>query len=265
MGKFSGWLICSDFDGTLCWNWQIPKNNVEAIRYFQSEGGLFTYASGRSAINLYELAPEVIPNAPLVTLNGSAVVSYDGRRDEAPETIKFTGISKPEALRIATELFRGGEGMLQKVLFFTPDGVQIEVWRNGDEPTPDVAERLPENLAKMVFFAEEGRGDDLLSAADRASGEKYNTSRSWETGIEVVAKGADKGTATRFLKELVGCERLVCVGDYENDLTMLKGADISYAVENASPSAKAAAVRHTVAAADGAIAAVISDIENNLL
>jgi hydroxymethylpyrimidine pyrophosphatase-like HAD family hydrolase len=46
MGKFDGYLICSDFDGTIYIDQQISKKNIEAIEYFQSEGGYFTFANG---------------------------------------------------------------------------------------------------------------------------------------------------------------------------------------------------------------------------
>ena len=49
MGKFDGILLCSDWDGTLFDGTSIPENNVEAIRYFQRNGGTFTLSSGRYA------------------------------------------------------------------------------------------------------------------------------------------------------------------------------------------------------------------------
>ena len=51
MGKFDGILLCSDWDGTLSDSGNIPKANIDAIRYFQREGGLFTFASGRRDVS----------------------------------------------------------------------------------------------------------------------------------------------------------------------------------------------------------------------
>ena len=49
MGKFDGWLIATDLDGTLInRDGAIPQRNLDAIRTFQDEGGLFTIATGRS-------------------------------------------------------------------------------------------------------------------------------------------------------------------------------------------------------------------------
>ena len=52
----------------------------------------------------------------------------------------------------------------------------------------------------------------------------------------------------------------MCVGDFENDISMIKEADIGYAVGNAADELKAVADRITVNAADGAIAKIIYEI-----
>ena len=78
MGKFSGVLLCSDFDGTLAYKKIVPPSAIEAIRYFQDHGGSFTLATGRYP----SIVPEAVGiadlcNAPMVTLNGSLI--YDQR------------------------------------------------------------------------------------------------------------------------------------------------------------------------------------------
>ena len=48
MGKFDNILICTDLDGTLFRNDKsISQRNVDAIEYFKSEGGYFTFITGR--------------------------------------------------------------------------------------------------------------------------------------------------------------------------------------------------------------------------
>lgn len=51
------------------------------------------------------------------------------------------------------------------------------------------------------------------------------------------------------------------MGDYENDVSMLLSADIGYAVANGIECAKKAADRFTVSNNEGAIAAVIEELE----
>ena len=61
---------------------------------------------------------------------------------------------------------------------------------------------------------------------------------------------------------MTGAHTLICVGDFENDIDMVRDADIGYAVENAVDELKAVADRITVNVNDGAIAKIIEDIGN---
>ena len=49
MGLFDGCLLACDIDGTLLINDFMPQQNIEKIKYFVSEGGKFSLATGRTA------------------------------------------------------------------------------------------------------------------------------------------------------------------------------------------------------------------------
>ena len=54
MEKFSGILLCTDLDGTvLDSNKNVSKENLDAIEYFKSEGGLYIY-NGKNAYDIKE-------------------------------------------------------------------------------------------------------------------------------------------------------------------------------------------------------------------
>ena len=49
MKKFEGLLFCTDLDGTLyASDGTVPKANLEAIEYFNKNGGKFTFVTGRN-------------------------------------------------------------------------------------------------------------------------------------------------------------------------------------------------------------------------
>ena len=84
MGKFDGLLLVSDFDDTLYDSrHQVPQRNQEAIRYFRSEGGKFTVATGR-AYRTFAPYRHLVPlDGPVVLSNGSAL--YDFQADQVLE------------------------------------------------------------------------------------------------------------------------------------------------------------------------------------
>ena len=96
-------------------------------------------------------------------------------------------------------------------------------------------------------------------------GDRYSVNCSWDSGIEVHSKDSGKGAMLEELSRIVfpkGEKKLtVAVGDYENDVSMLLSADIGYAVANGIECAKKAADRLTVSNNEGAIAAVIEELE----
>ena len=80
MGKFDGWLICSDFDGTIYVDKALSDENCRAVKYFQDNGGRFTFASGRFTNMFDSFRDRIEANAPIAGLNGSVIADpSDGR------------------------------------------------------------------------------------------------------------------------------------------------------------------------------------------
>ena len=76
MGKFDGILICTDLDGTLYRNDKtISDENKAAIEYFKSEGGLFTFITGRMPDYSEEAYMAASPNVPFGCINGGACMT----------------------------------------------------------------------------------------------------------------------------------------------------------------------------------------------
>ena len=102
----------------------------------------------------------------------------------------------------------------------------------------------------------------LYPAGRRTGGAFY--SRSWYIGVEIIPEDSGKGVCVKKLKELTNSKLLICVGDFENDIEMIKAADIGYAVENAVDSVKQIADRITVSNTESAIAEIIKITEREL-
>ena len=77
MGIFDGCLLVSDIDGTLLYDGIIPEENIKAIDWFKSEGGIFTIATGRAVVAAkysYELSRA---NSSLIALNGAVIYDFE--------------------------------------------------------------------------------------------------------------------------------------------------------------------------------------------
>ena len=250
MGKYSGILLCSDFDGTLYNGKVIPEENMKAIRHFRENGGLFTVISGRDSEFLHPFFEGYTFGVPVVNYNGAVIYDLD-RREMISEHF-MSGIRMEHFNTILREV-RG----VCRLSFFQPSGVIRE---NVDRySTVD-----PARLEKLYKFAVNiaGERDDWLAGRDklREIMSDYTVVRSYENYVEILERGRTKAPSARRLKDMVGADTLVCVGDYENDIEMVKTADIGYAVANAIDELKAVADRTTVSVDDAAIARIIEEL-----
>ena len=81
MTDYSRWAILSDLDGTLFDSTTKPqKDNMEAIRRFTENGGLFSVSTGRTPENAATFLDGVVLNAPGIYMNGSEI--YDPLKRE---------------------------------------------------------------------------------------------------------------------------------------------------------------------------------------
>lgn len=75
MRKFEGMLLACDMDGTLLDSDRcISPENLQAIHYFVSEGGLFSLATGRAFAAVTDYLSQLPVNAPYSLLNGSLIM-----------------------------------------------------------------------------------------------------------------------------------------------------------------------------------------------
>lgn len=251
MGKFDGFLICTDLDGTFAEGTNICGENAKYVKYFQENGGLFTVITGRGPEHLKNFQ-DFVPNCPVITHQGGVV--YDLAEDKvihkAPisdsvrDVIVYVLGLEDADLRAITL-----NGLSKTIVVATQDDIDDAEYFKAvfATHTPEAARKIRQVLGEKF-------------------GAQYNIFMGWPLGVECLAKGTDKGTAVKKLKEILGdrVQTVICVGDSESDSYMFKHADVGYAVENASQEAKDAADRVTVHFREGAIAQIIKDIESAL-
>jgi len=69
---------------------------------------------------------------------------------------------------------------------------------------------------------------DAIAYVEQAYGDQIDIFRACARIVDFHAKGCNKLRTARDLQAALGKKYLVCVGDADNDLTMLRGADFAY-------------------------------------
>lgn len=241
MGKFDGILICSDFDGTLFWESEISDENVSAIRYFQENGGRFTITSGRYPAFLGQYRNRVDANTYLIGLNGTIISTYDGTdvlrqgflHSDASVVVKkiLSEVNGLSALSFSTVEIP--EVVKQRCEFSEVEGYFRYTLQDCRTELLDIA--LSCRTHRIIFHTTDPASDEITDQIRGIAGDTYAISRSYTHGIELQDIAHTKGKSARYLADHLGAHTLICVGDYENDISMIREADIGCAVANAIP------------------------------
>lgn len=269
MGKFDGILICTDLDGTLLKkDKSVSKENIEAIEYFKNEGGLFTFITGRMPYTSSKIYEIVKPNAPIGCINGGGVFDFEKDEylwmetlpDDAYELVEYIEKEIPEI---------GVQVNTSRTIYFTRDNPAMVRFREltGAPYITSEYKDIKYPVAKMIFAHLE---DEIILKvaellANHPKGEMFDFIRSERTLYEILPKGISKSVALLKLAEILNINKTVAVGDYNNDVTMIKAASVGVAVDNACPEAKAVADYITVNHEEHAIAKIIQDIDAGII
>ena len=252
--KFYGCLLCTDMDGTLLTSdGKISRENSEAIKHFQENGGLFTVSTGRVYTFLESFLNDFKVNTHIIQLNGTSVIDGESKRvifekylDKKTLQLMYNDIMH----RYGKDIEMSHIGTTHKFYDYTGNAYDYN-----------------ENIMKIVFHAyKEIKCFEIKRYLEATYCGHFNFNRSWNVGLEAIPKNCGKGVCVNVLKNMLGerAKLTVCVGDYENDITMIETADIGYAVKNATESVKAIADRITVSNNESAIASIINDLEKEL-
>ncbi|MBQ8740060.1 MAG: HAD-IIB family hydrolase [Clostridia bacterium] len=265
MGIFDGCLLACDIDGTLLLNDYMPKRNIEKIKYFVSEGGVFALATGRTAGAVSAVTDKLDCIGPSIVANGSMI--YDFKKDKA-----LYDMSIPEGDRHIVKAVIDGcstvgveahSGKKVLVLNNNQEAIDHEKYENLDAIPLDYENALGYNWNKVIYlFANEDEAKtvkQIISQFEHSSqfvdtsAVIYGRRRYY---YEHVPCGVSKATTLKILCEKLNIKKGCCyaIGDYYNDLEMIKCADIGAALIDSPDEVKAVADVVVCDAQNGAVA-----------
>ena len=258
MGKFDDILLVTDLDGTLAVGKDIDKRNVEAIEYFKANGGKFTICTGRVWSYLKDIIDICTPNTYLISLNGAVIL------DVKTEQYLYKGYLPLNYLKMTDAILEYSSDIDNVFVYFDNHSTST-VYTPDELKNAEAITDAKTKIHKVVFsFKDENTAIQAVKNANNLCLPELVCVRSWPTGVEILNKNASKGASVIRVKEQISAKKLIAVGDFENDISMLKAADIGYAVANSIDAVKLCADRITAPVTDASLAAVISELDCSL-
>lgn len=245
--KYKNTAILTDLDGTL-FNSQglVSDEDRAAIADYIAQGGIFGVATGREPHNARLHLPELPMNAPSIVLNGAAVYDFLAERylntvlmdkEAALQVLEHcrklqlpldVQIYTTEGIFYATPLETVDPGFLrihQPTSFQPMDCLVTKKWMK-----VVLLEREKDALESMVsYLRATGLGQKISlveGTTDVVKIGKYQ---------ELLPANINKGTGIALLRNLpeYAGRKVFAVGDYWNDMELLREADIPCAPANA--------------------------------
>ncbi len=272
MGKFDGFLFCSDYDGTLAdYKGNIPQNNLDAIKYFQENGGVFTVVTGRTCEYLLKVAKKVQPKTHVITCNGA--VLFDWKKEEILESVYVEGFDDSICDFFFDELKQcnsfASVGVDNVITLYVKNayvgynwGCVIKEVSCANDMKEDI-KNTTEKIQRFFVMQSEEDTEAVNLALIKKYGDKYQILKSWSEGIEILPLDVSKGSmvTTLIKREKLNIHTLVCAGDFFNDISMFKIADYSFVDKNSPEEVKGYADYSDTPCEDGIIANAVNMIE----
>ena len=269
--NYSDWLIVSDIDGTL--NNKLrktPKVNTDAINDFvHKKGGNFTLASARNVQSLephYRNLPNV--NTPAIVLNGAGI--YDFKENKM---LWFNPISPKgkDVIKKAMDKFPLLEvGILtDDMIYLVRPKISSPVMMALDSLKHTKVKSIEEvpsgNWGKVIFFCMPWNKQKIRQFVLAESDDTLAYIDTSVASFDMVAHDTNKGTAVLKLADILGISEnnIGAIGDYYNDLDMLKAVKHSACCKQAPEDIHSICEYSACHCNDGAVADFISYIYKN--
>ncbi len=240
-------LIAIDLDGTLLDSQHRLSPRTKAAVWRAAEAGRHVViATGRPRFSGYTYAEQLGLKTPGVYLQGLTVYDGDGNLlheiTMQPETARRI-LQHTLDHDLAVMVYNHQRKVTARRL-----AERTKLLAHYGEPTPDYVDdllALPDQMpiSKMVFVERVETADAVRHALQAAVGDSARVFLSQPDFVEALPPDSSKGAGLAWLADYLGvpAERVLAIGDGENDIEMVQWAGIGVAMGNATPHLKAVA------------------------
>lgn len=240
-----------DFDGTIfADDHTISQRNIDAIKRYRDRGGKFFVATGR-------MFSSIRPHLATLGLTEGEVILYQGGGvyDIAKgEPVWVRNIAIDDAVECLRRLESDPRQNVQMVYiddrcYSVAPHPAIDLFCNicnidctlVGEKLSDYVTKRGDAPTKVLAIAE---ADDVYAISKEyipVFDGRLSFTRSQKFLVEFTAYGINKGDAVRKMCEKYGLKReeIICMGDADNDISMIEYAGLGIAVQNAMDTTKA--------------------------
>lgn len=239
-------MIALDMDGTLLnEKKEISKANIEAIKFARKKGIKVVLATGRPTKGIEKYLKEldlIDDNEYVVSYNGALVQEVKSGRVIAKNTMTYDDLiylyELSKELKVNIHALTLTSCITPKtneysILEATMNDIPLEVidFNDVDRNT---------TIVKIMFVDPEDNLNRVIKQLPESLYNKYTIVRSAPFFLEFLNKKVNKGFGVELLAKKLGIkkEEIICVGDAENDIHMIKYAGLGVAMGNAFPEVK---------------------------
>lgn len=245
-------LICIDMDGTLLNNkHEISERNKEAIKKATERGVKVAVTTGRLFASAKYYAGLLGVKTPIISCNGAFI------REKDEDKVIYESVLNEDQLDRVYDVIKKYD--INMAYFNTPNTVISEKIVPEEHGYKVMNKMMGESKEKVMFsegidfkeaFKTYGKHilkaiciendsnklEDLFKAKEELKKyEDLEVVSSSPSNFEVMNKGTSKGRAVKVLADILNINReeIMCLGDSENDLSMIEFAGLGVAMGNA--------------------------------
>lgn len=258
-------IFLCDMDGTLLKpNGTVSQKDKNSIAKWVEKGGYFGIATGRGHINAETFLDGVTINAPCIFYNGSML--YD---EVKKEVVKVKSLPQEKTKDVLAWVVKTYPKVMVHVY-----GLEIchIVSKEEDADQVILKEHLPAAFSDLedithepwikILFA--GKPHELKAIEEKLKLKLDGNVRwvySLDIYLEILPKGISKGYMMSKLKELHGEDaKIVALGDYYNDVEMVKKSDYGIVMGNAPKDLQELADHVTLSNEEDGVSKALEDL-----
>lgn len=263
--NISDFIIVSDLDGTLLTSdYKTSQRNLDAVARFKQNGGRFTLATGRSIdsarayVNMFNI------DIPVIVCNGGMIYDYKAEKVIYSENLPSTANGYVKEL---CEKFpeAGAEAIVEDIIYIVSSNDYIEKHVRLEPIKFEHADfdNVPKTWTKAIFAADEKVIGQMQKYFYEQSHKDVYLVKSSDIYLEMLPLNISKASALKELSKILNqdLQNFAAIGDFYNDVEMLKAAGISAAPSTAPAEIRKVASKIVCSCGEGAVADLIEYLE----